>query len=185
MLEPRTQVDSTDLPPTGTPALSHIPLLPSTLLTALYTPWLHTVGPMTVFMAACPLSNCTSIASPSSLSWFKIAERGLLSGTIETGTWFQGQFTTAWDGSLAAWSERIPSGLRPGGYLVRHEIVSLHVAGRPQFYMQCLQVEVGGVGVGEPEERYLTRIPGVWSMQRRFILFCFGFDVWLMRWGSA
>lgn len=78
----------------------------------------------------------------------------------------------------------MPSTLRAGRYLIRHEIVSLHSAGRPQFYMQCAHVVVGREGLeGEgvlPGERYLVGIPGVWSMDREFFLCC-----WRWRGGVA
>ena len=137
--------------------------------------WVHTVGPMITWLAHCPRDDCSafdpSSSSSSSPAWFKIAERGLQSGTIETGEWFQKTFSR-WDGAPSLWTETVPRGLRRGSYLIRHEIVSLHVANRPQFYAECAHLEVGGVGEREPGEEYLVRIPGVWSMDREsFFLF--------------
>lgn len=121
---------------------------------------------MIAWMAHCPRDDCHS-ASLSSLRWFKIGERGLQSGTIELGDWYQKTFSR-WDGEPSLWTERVPSGLRSGKYIVRHEIVSLHSANKPQFYAECAHLEVGGGGVAEPGEEYLVRIPGVWSMEREF-----------------
>ena len=121
---------------------------------------------MIAWMAHCPRDDCSS-ASLSSLRWFKIGERGLLNGTIELGDWYQKTFSR-WDGEPSLWTERVPPGLKKGAYVVRHEIVSLHSANRPQFYDECAHLEVGGEGVGEPGEEYLVGIPGVWSMEREF-----------------
>ncbi|KAH8728407.1 glycoside hydrolase, partial [Phaeosphaeriaceae sp. PMI808] len=150
----------------GTPAPSSIPIPAGQNLTAAYGPWLHTVGPMILWLSRCPASCTTHDAA--SARWFKIAQRGLLSGTIETGTWFQGAFSR-WDGAPSLWTERIPAALRAGEYLARHEIVSLHSAGKPQFYAECAHLEVSGEGKGFPGEEYMVGIPGVWSMEREFL----------------
>ena len=132
---------------------------------------------MVTWMAYCANSaNDCGTFPLSNASWFKIGERGLLQGSIQTGVWFQGAFSR-WDGTPSLWEENVPRTLKAGGYLVRHEIVSLHSPGRPQFYVQCAHVVVGSEGLeGEgvlPGERYLGRIPGVWSMDREFPLFPF------------
>ena len=101
------------------------------------------------------------------MQWFKIGERGLESGTILEGDWFQKTFSK-WDGSPSLWSEKVPENLKPGKYLIRHEIISLHSANKPQFYPECAHLEVSGEGTKEPGEEYLVRIPGVWSMDREF-----------------
>ncbi|KAF2730726.1 glycoside hydrolase [Polyplosphaeria fusca] len=150
----------------GTPVLALIPVPAGSNLTAVYYSWVHTVGPMLVWMTPCPSPGCSTFIPNATTPWFKIAERGLLSGTVVDGMWFQHEFSN-WDGSPSLWSERIPGALASGEYLVRHEIVSLHSANRPQWYVECVQVrveggEVGGVRV--PGEEYLARIPGVWSM---------------------
>jgi len=49
----------------------------------------------------------------------------------------------------ASWTVTIPAGLKPGEYLLRHEILGLHVAGTrmgAQFYPACVQIKVGGNG---------------------------------------
>ena len=48
-------------------------------------PWPHTLGPVIVWMAACP-GSCAS-TSPSGNAWFKIDQAGLISGTLPTGLW--------------------------------------------------------------------------------------------------
>jgi hypothetical protein len=156
----------------GAPVHGYIPIRAGTNITAVYGPWVHTVGPMIAWLAHCPNNDCYNLASPSSLSWFKIGQKGLQGGTIMQGDWFQRTFSR-WDGSPSLWSETVPRNLRPGRYLVRHEIISLHSANRPQFYPECANLEVQGEGEGFPEERFMARIPGVWSMNREYC-----FPVW-------
>ena len=87
--------------------------------------------------------ECTS-ASPGSLAFTKISQAALLSGS-DPGTWvtdtlIRDNFTS---------QVQIPSSLRPGNYVLRHEIIALHAAGSPngaQAYPQCLNVKVGSGG---------------------------------------
>ncbi|KAF2681086.1 lytic polysaccharide monooxygenase [Lentithecium fluviatile CBS 122367] len=148
----------------GAPARAYIPIHAGSNLTAVYAYWVHTVGPMIAWLAHCPNDDCYT-ADSSTLDWFKIGEKGLQDGTIETGNWFQKTFSR-WDGSPSLWSETVPKGLKQGRYLVRHEIISLHSANKPQFYPECANLEVLGEGDKYPDEKYLVKIPGVWSMDQ-------------------
>jgi hypothetical protein len=64
---------------------------------------------------------------------------------------------------------KIPSGLAPGNYVLRHEIIALHdrVSNGTQNYPQCLNLKVGGSGskalpVGIPAtEFYNYNDPGI------------------------
>ncbi|KAF2199913.1 glycoside hydrolase family 61 protein [Delitschia confertaspora ATCC 74209] len=147
----------------GAPAKAYIPIRAGSNLTAVYGPWVHTVGPMLVWLASCG-SDCRTV-EPDKLQWFKIAEEGLLYGTVTEGEWFQRAFVR-WDGGMSLWSERIPEGLRAGKYLVRHEIISLHSENKPQFYPECANLEVEGSGDSYPSGEYMAKIPGVWSMDQ-------------------
>lgn len=152
----------------GTPARAYIPITAGQALTAVYAYWVHTVGPMIAWLAYCANeSNDCHTFDSAEAEWFKIGQRGLLEGTIEKGTWFQKAFSN-WDGSPSLWEERIPEKLRPGKYLVRHEVVSLHSANKPQFYPECAHLDIRGDGTQVPGKEYLVRIPGVWSMDRKF-----------------
>jgi hypothetical protein len=150
----------------GTPARTYIPITAGENITAVYAYWVHTVGPMIAWMAFCgnKANDCATFDS-STADWFKIGQKGLLEGTIEEGTWFQKSFSR-WDGSPSLWSETVPPGLKAGRYLVRHEIISLHSANKPQFYPECVHVEVKGDGHSVPGKDHLVRIPGVWNMDR-------------------
>lgn len=119
-------------------------------------------GPILDYLAPCN-GNCSAV-DKNSLSFFKIAESGLISGS-NTGTW-------ATDNLIAnglKWSVTIPSSIAPGNYVLRHEIIALHSAGNDngaQNYPQCINLEVAGSGTetpsGEPATSFYTPTdPGI------------------------
>jgi len=57
----------------------------------------------------------------------------------------------------------IPATLKPGLYIVRHEILSIHIANRAQFYPECAHLNITGNGTGFPSENYLARFPGAYA----------------------
>ncbi|KAF1831295.1 glycoside hydrolase family 61 protein-like protein [Decorospora gaudefroyi] len=150
----------------GDPARVYIPISAGQNITAVYMSWVHTVGPMIAWMAYCDneTNDCETFESETG-DWFKIGQKGLLDGSIETGEWFQKSFSR-WDGSPSLWSEMVPRGLRAGRYLVRHEIISLHSANKPQFYPECAHLEVSSDGDEYPTQEYMVKIPGVWNMDQ-------------------
>ncbi|OWY52079.1 glycoside hydrolase [Alternaria alternata] len=122
----------------GTPARAYIPIRAGENITAVYAYWVHTVGPMIAWMAYCDNADndCTTFSSETA-DWFKIGEKGLLDGSIETGEWFQKAFSM-WDGSP-----------------------------KPQFYPECAHLEVSNDDKGViPSKEYMAKIPGVWSMDQ-------------------
>jgi fructose-specific component phosphotransferase system IIB-like protein len=64
-------------------------------------------------------------------------------------------------------TSQIPSTLAPGNYLIRHEIIALHLAdqgpGKAEFYPSCSQLRVGGNQTGVPKESDLVSIPGAYK----------------------
>jgi hypothetical protein len=51
------------------------------------------------------------------------------------------------------WSVTIPSSIKAGNYVLRHEILALHSAHTPreaQFYPQCANIVITGDGDAEP-----------------------------------
>lgn len=98
---------------------------------------------------------------------------------LAEGMWFQKQFQK-WDGDGEnKWEVVIPGKIKGGRYIVRHEIVSLHVAGRPQFYVECAHLDVRrGDGVGRdgegvlPPEEYWVTFPGAYEEDGEFSLGC-------------
>ncbi|KAK4225417.1 glycoside hydrolase family 61 protein [Podospora fimiseda] len=129
-------------------------------ITAVYYYWLHPVGPMTVWLAFCE-EDCTTL-DVNKVGWFKIWEAGLLEGNLAEGMWYQKQFQR-WDGSPGLWPVRIPKSLKEGLYLIRHEILSIHVEDKPQFYMECASLNVTTGGKGMPGKEWLKRFPGVYK----------------------
>ena len=63
-------------------------------------------------------------------------------------------------------STNLPNNLAPGEYLVRHEIIALHLAtteGKAEFYPSCQQIKVGGSETGVPSDDELLSFPGAYS----------------------
>jgi len=121
-------------------------------------PWPHTIGPMVVWMASCG-SSCLSF-EPTGAVWFKIQQTGLVSGTLPTGLWGSGQMVA----DNSSWTVTIPSTLKAGAYLIRHETMAIHTANAPQWYPECGQLLVTGSGTASPSSTYMASIPGVYSM---------------------
>lgn len=145
----------------GSPPVSYIPIRAGENITAVYWYWLHPVGPMSVWLAPCG-QDCDSV-NVNEVGWFKIWEAGLLEGpNLSEGVWYQKQFQN-WDGTPALWPVTIPVSLRPGLYMVRHEILSIHVENKPQFYPECAHLNVTGAGNAFPPEEYLKKFPGVYA----------------------
>lgn len=146
----------------GTTASSYIPIMAGENLTAVYWYWLHPVGPMSVWLADCsPFGSCEQ-ADPNKLDFFKIAEEGLLNGSVPEGVWYQRAFQN-WDGSPDLWPVTIPKTIRPGLYVVRHEILSLHIENKPQFYPECAHLNISGSGSATPPGGYLVKFPGAYQ----------------------
>ncbi|KAK7049936.1 hypothetical protein VNI00_005366 [Paramarasmius palmivorus] len=117
--------------------------------------WPHEVGPMLTYMASCGSQDCKDFSSDNA-EWFKIAE----SGQDGNGKWKQASLKTG-----GVDTATIPLDLAPGNYLIRHEIIALHVAnsmGGAEFYPNCLQVKVGGNGDKKPTDQDLVKLPGAY-----------------------
>ncbi|KAH7312669.1 endoglucanase-4 [Stachybotrys elegans] len=84
-------------------------------------------------------------SSVSNLRWSKISQAAIVSGqTWVTDTLIANNFTSI---------TTIPRNLRPGDYVIRHEIIALHGASSDngaQLYPQCLNIRVGGSGSVAP-----------------------------------
>lgn len=101
-------------------------------------------GPVIDYLASCGADGCTKV-DKTDLKFFKIAEAGMTSG---------GKFAS--DDLIAAgntWEVTIPTSLKAGSYVLRHEIIALHAAGQEngaQNYPQCFNLEVTGSGTEQP-----------------------------------
>lgn len=119
--------------------------------------WPHEVGPLMTYMAACEGTTCDKYNS-SSAKWFKIDQIGQIPGGDGT-TWYQQDIMQGDSVTVS-----IPQDISPGDYLIRHEIIALHLAtsvGGAEFYPSCTQVRVGGSGTGQPQSTVL--FPGAYS----------------------
>ncbi|KAK4154235.1 glycoside hydrolase family 61 protein [Chaetomidium leptoderma] len=145
----------------GTAPPSYISIRAGETLTAVYWYWLHPVGPMSVWLARCDdgTGDCSAV-DVNEVGWFKIWEAGLLDGpNLAEGMWYQKSFQR-WDGSPGLWPVTIPASLKSGLYMIRHEILSIHIEDKPQFYPECAHLNVTGEGEVVPPEEVLLRFPG-------------------------
>ncbi|KAF2840105.1 lytic polysaccharide monooxygenase [Patellaria atrata CBS 101060] len=116
-------------------------------------------GPTITYMARCPDTGCNNWQPGTSAVWFKIQEEGR-SGT--SNTWATSPLEIAGNAGV---NYKIPSCLKPGYYLVRHEIIALHGAWAPsgaQFYPNCHQLQVSGSGTTVPKSN-LAAFPGTYK----------------------
>ncbi|KAL5499247.1 hypothetical protein ACEPAH_1765 [Sanghuangporus vaninii] len=118
------------------------------------------VGPVITYLAAVPDGTDVTAYSPGTDSvWFKIDE----AGKNDQGEW------AATDGLYATnsvYSVTIPESLRPGQYIVRHEIIALHQSYSypgSQFYPSCIQIEVTGCGDAFPTDDFFVSFPGAYT----------------------
>ncbi|KAF2260480.1 hypothetical protein CC78DRAFT_472854, partial [Lojkania enalia] len=142
-------------------------ILAGSEIKAYYPGWPHDIGPVIVWMAHCGSepTSCSTF-NGTGKHWFKIQEVGLQNGTVRYGQW-------ALKDLLAAnytWSTTIPAALEQGAYLIRHEIIALHVPFEPEFYPECAQLWVVGGGAQRPADSYLASIPGMYSEKGKWSL---------------
>ncbi|KAI0967463.1 lytic polysaccharide monooxygenase [Xylaria arbuscula] len=127
----------------ATPGQSYVNANSGDTLTIYWNTWPDShKGPIINYLAQCS-GECTS-ATAAGLTFEKISEDAWISGS-DPGTWvtdtlIANNFTSEFV---------IPSGLAPGNYVLRHEIIALHSAGSEdgaQNYPQCLNIKVGTGG---------------------------------------
>ncbi|KAL0069303.1 hypothetical protein AAF712_003668 [Marasmius tenuissimus] len=119
--------------------------------------WPHNTGPMLTYMASCGDQPCNQIDNTNA-KWFKIQQVGRKGKGQE---WAQADLM---NGAVA--DVKIPSTLAPGNYLIRHEIIGLHLAqeqGGAEFYPGCAQLKIGGNQNGRPNDNELVSFPGAYS----------------------
>jgi cellulase len=115
-------------------------------------------GPVIVYM-----SKVNNALSDAGSSWFKIFQNGL----VKTDYWG----TDALNANCGKQDVKIPSDIVPGDYLIRAEVIALHVAGNAggaQHYVTCWQVKVSGSGNALPSG---VSFPGAYKSTDPGILF--------------
>lgn len=119
------------------------------------TAWPHDTGPVITYMASCGSVSCDKF-NPSGAKWFKISNLVKKAN----GEWFQADIRRR-----IPMKVQIPSTLAAGNYLIRQEIIALHLGaskGGVEFYPSCTQLRVGGTQTGRPADGDLVTIPGLY-----------------------
>lgn len=133
--------------------------------------WPHNTGPMLTYMASCGSDPCNKFDNRNA-KWFKIQQVGRKGKGQE---WAQADLMK---GAVA--TIKLPSTLAPGNYLIRHEIIALHLAeneGGAEFYPGCAQLTVGGNQNGRPGDDEMVVFPGAYTDTDPGILVKNAFDV--------
>ncbi|KAG6816725.1 hypothetical protein H0H87_003585 [Tephrocybe sp. NHM501043] len=115
--------------------------------------WIHDTGPLLTYMASCEQTSCDSTKA----KWFKIDQQGRKPG----GGWVQDDIMKGQPAHVI-----LPKTLAPGNYLIRHEIIALHVAQQrlgAEFYPSCAQLKISGAETGKPTESELVHFPGAYT----------------------
>lgn len=106
-------------------------------------------GPVLDYLASCGDAGCETV-DKTALKFFKIDEVGLVDGSTAPGTYGDDQLMKNGNG----WLVEIPAAVKPGFYVLRHEMIALHSAGQEngaQNYPQCFNLEITGSGTEQPE----------------------------------
>ncbi|TID20048.1 Glycosyl hydrolase family 61 [Venturia nashicola] len=120
-------------------------------------------GPMIDYLADCG-GDCTTV-DKTTLKWFKIDGVGM---TSTTGTPPPFADDTMIKNNMT-WTVKIPTSIKAGNYVLRHETIALHsagTAGQAQNYPQCVNLQITGGGSAVPEgvvgtSLYKTSDPGL------------------------
>lgn len=122
-----------------------------------WTEWPEShAGPMLTYMARAP-SDITKWNPGKDAVWFKIDQ----SGKDSSGRWAAADKLVA---NKGIYSIKIPAKLKPGQYIIRHEILALHAAWTypgVQVYPSCIQIEVTGSGTALPTS--FVSFPGAYT----------------------
>ncbi|KAG9247279.1 hypothetical protein BJ878DRAFT_389740, partial [Calycina marina] len=67
----------------------------------------------------------------------------LLRRRLDSGWWYKRELRQHWGGSSSHWkTDSIVATLKAGNYLMRDEIIALYSEYKPQFYPECVKLEV-------------------------------------------
>ncbi|KAL8407523.1 hypothetical protein RB594_006373 [Gaeumannomyces avenae] len=138
----------------GTRADLVAPVKAGTNITAFWKQWTHAQGPVTVWLYRCEGAHGSSACRGDGKGWFKIDEMGMWGGKLNSENW-----GTAIVLKTGKWSSKIPANIKPGNYLIRHELLALHQSNTPQFYPECAQIEIQGAGTALPPDTHKFSIP--------------------------
>ncbi|KAB5570001.1 glycosyl hydrolase family 61-domain-containing protein [Coniochaeta sp. 2T2.1] len=129
----------------ATPAKAHVPIRAGDKLNIQWNGWpLSHHGPVLSYLAPCSGADGCASADKTKLSFSKIdnSSPALISESGgPPGNWA----TDVLIASNNSWLLEMPPTLEPGAYVLRHEIVALHYANKPdgaQNYPQCINLWV-------------------------------------------
>jgi len=121
-------------------------------------PWVHATGPILDYLTDCK-GDCTKFDATNA-GWTKIQAMGIdmgasisdaLRNTMKHKGGVGEPYYPLGKGLWAAakmiqensnWNVQIPKELKSGKYLLRHEVSSMHSAGKNQNYIACIQLDV-------------------------------------------
>ncbi|KAL5636386.1 hypothetical protein ACGC1H_000375 [Rhizoctonia solani] len=120
--------------------------------------WPHEMGPLITYMAKVPAGQTADKFDPSKGDFFKVHQEGQ-----EGKKWYLERLMKLG----TTMSVPIPKELEDGHYIMRHEIIALHLAdqkGGAEFYTSCFQLNVtGGTGTAKTTASETVRFPGAYS----------------------
>jgi hypothetical protein len=109
-------------------------------------------GPVMTYLANC--GNDCRIVDPAALFYFKIDHAG-----FEDGEWISDKIIA----NNLSYTITIPEDIARGNYLIRHELLALHLATDDlgaQFYPMCANLKISGSGTINPPG---VRFPGAYK----------------------
>lgn len=120
--------------------------------------WIHDTGPMITYFARVPAGQTADTFTGKGAGWFKTDQVGK-----KGGAWVQKSLMTG-----GTFKTKIPEALADGDYLVRHEIIALHVAqneGGAEFYPSCLQLRIKNSNAGNATftASPIVSFPGIYT----------------------
>ena len=149
----------------ATPGQEYVKVAAGGTLAFQWTEWpVSHHGPVLDYLAPCG-EDCTTVEK-TSLKFIKVDQAGLNSGDPAPGNW-------ASDDMIAnnnTWTVKVPSDVKAGRYVWRHETIALHSAHEghgAQPYPQCVNVEITGSGTNDMSggipatELYSWEDPGI------------------------
>ncbi|KAK1749805.1 family 61 putative glycoside hydrolase [Echria macrotheca] len=154
------------------PAPLHAPAEAGSTVNLKWTFWPDShMGPVLTYMARCPEGGCQDWLPGDEAVWFKVHHDGrhTTDKPYPDDVWATTTFMIHGNGG---YDYTIPSCLKPGYYLVRHEIIALHSAwavNGVQFYPSCHQLQVSGSGSVVPSDG-LVGFPGAYQADSPSIL---------------
>lgn len=131
-------------------ALNNATAAAGSTVTATWNTWPSShKGPIITYIAA---ADDPTTVDKTTLEWIKIQQGGLVDASSGSngGTWVTDELIT----NNYAYDITIPSTLKPGNYVIRHEIIALHSAENAdgaQNYPQCVNLAVTGSGSDLPD----------------------------------